>query len=164
MNSVCTKIKPYFRSSHGDLYSAGQDSDNNLEQQADQQLSRPHNRFSMHNLHEANEMRASRADLRDARDMILHRNMTRESRRSLGGGHHLARDSSRRDSPSKRRSIDRRKLAELLMDVQDCMDAESDQEHGHQCKSCQKCAIRKRSPHHLPLPHTQVFGPGAFRY
>ena len=132
-------------------------------------------RFSMHDLHEANAMRASRADLRDARD-ALHLS------RRMGHSHNSL---SRNDLRASRRSRSGRKGAELFESSNNVDDQEDSlqQNHHHHHHQCSKCAIhnnnnhhhhspraqnspskKPKSPHHLPIPHTDVFGPGAFHY
>ena len=159
-----------WRASHGDLYTMSDDVDNfgthesvNFQQLGVQGL---RSRFSMHDLHAANEMRASRADLRNARD-ALH-----SSRCMNANGHNSL---SQNDLRASRRSQSGRKGTELLNSRNDLMH-QCTLNHRHQ--QCSKCAMqdthhsppghgspkKQKSPHHLPLPNTDVFGPGAFHY
>ena len=154
-----------WRASHGDLYTMsdgidnhiGSDDEVNFQPLGVQAL---RSRFSMHDLHAANEMRASRADLRDARDAL------RFTRGRAPQGQISA---SQNDLRASRRSKGGRKGAELFLSCDD------PHHHHHQCS---KCAMhdshhspaglaspkKQKSPHHLPLPHADVFGPGAFHY
>ena len=159
-----------WRASHGDLYTMSDGMDNfgtdenvNFQQLGVQGL---RSRFSMHDLHAANEMRASRADLRGARDAL-------HSSRGLNAhGHNSL---SQNDLRASRRSKSGRKGAELLTSSND---PNQDNLHHHHHHQCSKCAMhdtrhsppihgspkKQKSPHHLPIAHTDVFGPGAFHY
>ena len=161
-----------WRASHGDLYTMSDGADNlgtvdsvNFQQLGVQGL---RSRFSMHDLHAANERRASRSDLRDARDALHH------SKRIHSHSHDSL---NRNDLRASRRSRSGRKGAELFNSNNDEAREES-QPHHHVHNQCSKCAMhdnhhhsprgahnsskKHKSQHHIP--HTDVFGPGAFHY